>query len=708
MTLERGGDHRPLALEPGGVHPRAAADAGRRRRTGERAGQGGGGRRVADPDLADDEAVHAAFGELRGEAGTGGQRGIHLRCGEGRPREHVGGPVGDLGVAHTGRGGADQADVGDQHVVSCPSRQHPDGAVSARRGGGHLRADLRGEQARAVDGVTVVGGADQHPGTQAARRGRPGDRGPALDERLERPEAPAGLDELVEAVASGDRCRSIQARPTPTRPRPPAWRAQSFVAPALLHHDVARAGRATTSRPPPGRGAAGARRASPRRGRRSDRRGRECRAARGGRRADRSSPSRRPALRRARPATGSRSRRPSSRRRSRGSCRARGPRGRGRRGRSRRRDRVGLRRRPRSSGRGTDAARSSKRSAWRRRSRCASRRTSTRVVGIAQHDQPPRLHEPDGRRLMRCLEDPLENVGGHLVRPEASDVAPLGDRAIDRGAHVVGIAPAHRVGGTLGCPGVVESRRRRRDGRVGLGRTRAGTVEWRRKRGDARKPVRIRHGRATVTGSARAWKPGTRSPRTLQVRDARSRGGRPDGSGSGVVRRLILVRHAPTAATRSLRVPGRRAAGRARHPPRPPSCRRRRAPRWCAALSERCRATAEAAGLTIAVDRAARSPSATSARGAGAAWTSWSPSARPTRGVDGRSGQRAARRREPARVRGARGRVARRAGAPGRHVPRDHPRRRRQGCGRARARGADRGVLARRLRAAVADRAARP
>ena len=78
----------------------------------------GGGRRVADPDLADDEAVDAAFGELRGQAGTGVQRGIDLRSGKGRPREHVGGPVGDLGVAHTGRGGADQADVGDQHVVS--------------------------------------------------------------------------------------------------------------------------------------------------------------------------------------------------------------------------------------------------------------------------------------------------------------------------------------------------------------------------------------------------------------------------------------------------------------------------------------------------------------------------------------------------------------------------------------------------------------
>ena len=82
--------------------------------------------------------------------------------------------------------------------------------------------------------------------------------------------------------------------------------------------------------------------------------------------------------------------------------------------------------------------------------------------GIAQHDQPPRLHEPDRRRTMRCLEDPLQDVGGDLVRSEAPDVATLRDRAIDRRSHVVGIAPAHRVGRPLGGPGVVESRRGRR------------------------------------------------------------------------------------------------------------------------------------------------------------------------------------------------------------------------------------------------------
>ena len=207
---------------------------------------------------------------------------------------------------------------------------------------------------------------------------------------------------------------------------------------------------------------AGARRASPRRGRRSDRRGRECRAARGGRRADRSSPSRRPALRRARPATGSRSRTPSSRRRSRGSCRAREPRGRGRRGRSRRRDRVAPRRCPRSSGRGTGgrARRSGRPGAAARAGPAGEprRASSHRARTISRHGC---MSPTDGAR---CAASRIrsQDVVGHLVRPEAPDVAPLGDHAIDRRAHVVGIAPAHRVGGALGGPGVVESRRRRR------------------------------------------------------------------------------------------------------------------------------------------------------------------------------------------------------------------------------------------------------
>ena len=184
--------------------------------------------------------------------------------------------------------------------------------------------------------------------------------------------------------------------------------------------------------------------------------------------------------------------------------------------------------------------------------------------------------------------------------------------------------------------------------------------------------MRIRHGRATVTGSIWTRKSGTRSPRTLQVRDARSRGGGPDGSGSGVVRRLILVRHAPTAATRSYAFPadeplderGIAAAAELSAPAR--------AEVVCSP-SARCRATAEAAGLTIGVDRAGdrrvrlrlvvRAHAGRAGRRA------------PCRhaALDDRSRQRAARRREPARVHGACGRVARRAGAPGRNVPSRSP-----------------------------------
>ena len=67
--------------------------------------------------------------------------------------------------------------------------------------------------------------------------------------------------------------------------------------------------------------------------------------------------------------------------------------------------------------------------------------------------------------------------------------------------------------------------------------------------------MRVRHGRATVTGS-----------RVPEARNSPRRGTLPigtrdpeevarDGSGSGVVRRLLLVRHAPTAATRASAFP---------------------------------------------------------------------------------------------------------------------------------------------------------
>jgi broad specificity phosphatase PhoE len=83
------------------------------------------------------------------------------------------------------------------------------------------------------------------------------------------------------------------------------------------------------------------------------------------------------------------------------------------------------------------------------------------------------------------------------------------------------------------------------------------------------------------------------------VRDARSRGGVTDGPGSGSVRRLLLVRHAPTAATRGYAFPvdeplddhGVAAAAELAVPAR--------AEVVCSP-SERCVATAEAAGLTVA------------------------------------------------------------------------------------------------------------
>ena len=174
----------------------------------------------------------------RGEAGTGAQRGIHLCRGEGRPREHVGGPVGDLGVAHTGRGGAGQADVGDQHVVPAVRASTPT-ALSPRAAAAATCALTSGAN-RLVPWMVWPWSAAQisTPARRLRRRRRPGDRGPALDERLERAEAPAGLDELVEAVASGDRCRRGPATAPPPRA---AWRRSPFVAPALLHHDVRRA-----------------------------------------------------------------------------------------------------------------------------------------------------------------------------------------------------------------------------------------------------------------------------------------------------------------------------------------------------------------------------------------------------------------------------------------------------------------------------------
>ena len=200
-------------------------------------------------------------------------------------------------------------------------------------------------------------------------------------------------------------------------------------------------------------------------------------------------------------------------------------------------------------------ARSSKRSAWRRRSRWASRRIADAGRRRAHDDEPPRLHQADRRGPVRGREHPLEHVVRDGVGPEAPDVPPLGDHPVDRGADVVGIAPAARVGGALGRPGGVEARRRRRADEPIRGDTRENSRVARRQRGGARNPVGFRDGRATVTGSPRSRESGTPSPRTLRVRDAGSRGG---------AQRWTRQRQRETAAPRAPR------ADRARRAP-PPS-----------------------------------------------------------------------------------------------------------------------------------------
>ena len=81
-------------------------------------------------------------------------------------------------------------------------------------------------------------------------------------------------------------------------------------------------------------------------------------------------------------------------------------------------------------------------------------------------DEPPRLHEPDGRRAVRGLEHAPQDVGRDLVGAEAPDVAALGDDAVHGGARVVAVAPAPRIGRPLGGAGGVEAGRRRRSHEV--------------------------------------------------------------------------------------------------------------------------------------------------------------------------------------------------------------------------------------------------
>ncbi|MBW3654019.1 MAG: hypothetical protein KY433_10640 [Actinobacteria bacterium] len=83
-------------------------------------------------------------------------------------------------------------------------------------------------------------------------------------------------------------------------------------------------------------------------------------------------------------------------------------------------------------------------------------------LAATDHDQPPRLHEPDRWRAVRRAQHPLEHVVGHGVRTEAADVAALGDHAVDGLQRVVVVAPAARIGGALCCARGIVPRWRRR------------------------------------------------------------------------------------------------------------------------------------------------------------------------------------------------------------------------------------------------------
>ena len=205
----------------------------------------------------------------------------------------------------------------------------------------------------------------------------------------------------------------------------------------------------------------------------------------------------------------------------------------------------------------------------------------------------------------------------------------------------------------------------------------------------AGKPVRVRRGRATVTGTRRPGSQNTASSRATHRRDASSRGGpltRSPKAHRRLMRRLLLVRHGSTAAVRAaafgadepLDAAGREGAARlrARLPrgevlvcPLRRAARDRRGPRRVAASSPDL---AECdfgtwAGLTLRRHRPRR-----------------------PRRLDDRPRRRAPRRRVPDRAARARRRVARRAGPLDGTAIADHPRRRRQGRGRPRPRRARR------------------
>ena len=194
---------------------------------------------------------------------------------------------------------------------------------------------------------------------------------------------------------------------------------------------------------------------------------------------------------------------------------------------------------------------------------------------------------------------------------------------------------------------------------------------------------------------------GTRHPRGGPLHD------RPQRPVRRLMRRLLLVRHASTAAVRAAAFGADEPLGR-----RP--AHRRGAPARAAARAARCSSRRRGArvrpprGWTITdvVPALAECDFGTLGRPVAARGRGRGPRRRGR--LDDRPRRHAPRRRVPHGAARAGARVARRAGAAGRHRDRDHPRRRRQGGGRRGARRAPERVLAHRRSPALDHRTARP
>ena len=343
--------------------------------------------------------------------------------------------------------------------------EHAGRGLPARGGGGDLRGDLAAEQARAVRRVAVVGGADEHAGVQARRRrGAAGGR-PALDERLERAEASARLDEPVGAVAGADRGGAVGCARRDcvggAGSRGGGAGGRRVLHPALLHHhplDRQPRRPAAGLQPRPHRALVGP--ADAEVGDRVHaRRDAEDRAQVG------EPVEAHPADAEALGARGE----PEVLDRAGGAVD------------------VGVGDRPAAEDLlARLAVVTADADAQRRLDYSLDllvekrARPLVEASGLAQalarrhvadrdarrrlpdDDEPPGLHEPDRRRAVGGGEDAVEHVAGHRIGPEAADVAALGDDAVDRLEVVVAVAPAARIGGALRRAGRIVSRGRRR------------------------------------------------------------------------------------------------------------------------------------------------------------------------------------------------------------------------------------------------------